>query len=915
MLHVQTLGTLAILLDNHPLPITDRKAGALLVYLVVYAGKMFTRSHLAALLWSESDEKRASGSFRKLLSRVQKVLPEGMLVSEGRTVGLSKSAEFTLDLNQIDTNPLLYNGIFLGGIELRNASGWHDWLAAFREQLDIRIIARLDAVGQQAIANQRYAEAIRAFEHSLTLDDWREQTHRSLIEAYWRAGDRGAAMAQYERCREVLQQSLGVDVSAETDALIKRITTQTTASLGNVPARDLTPLVGRKADVAEIGRILTQEACRLLTLVGMGGIGKTRLAIAVARAQQLRFVDGVWFVDLANVTANQLAIAIAETLNISLQGREKPRHRLLNGLKAQTTLLVLDNFETLFVDNGRRDALQLVGELLRQAPNVKLLITSRERLNVRHEWFYGVRGLQQGVELFVQTAQRVAAGFVVSAENTPHIKAICSQLDGTPLAIELAAAWVRTLPVEAIAAELAHNLELLEATESDVPERQRSLSMVLEHAYAQLRRSEQKALRQLALFRGAFSREAAAEVANATLQQLTVLIDNALLYRVEYDRFRLHEALRQFAMEKLRDSAEQADTERRFAKQFLSQLADALPQLYSKAQQPTLARLNRDLENSLVAWDWALNNEAAAWCLSAERALFNLYRIPERQFELARTVWRDSVAQLEAIPKPTAAQTQLLAILRLRLAEWFAALGQLDVAYPLFTQVVEQGGDSAENHSTLGFLETVRGHMAFEPSEKVRHFQSAIDHHQQANTPFEAVFPRLMLANETFFQADYPAAKHHFEAALSVFRAVGDRGYEAIVLHNLAYVEEKLGNWELALDLMAQSQQLFAAINAPQRLYQSGVSLNLMLAYSALPLPKDLETNLQTWLAAAQADGNRFGEAWVIGRLGALAQRDQQYDQALAYYESALAIAQELNLWWGIPTVQAVIEEVKAAIR
>jgi transcriptional regulator with XRE-family HTH domain len=255
-----------------------------------------------------------------------------------------------------------------------------------------------------------------------------------------------------------------------------------------------TPLIGREAELAELARLLRDPQCRLLTLVGAGGIGKTRLAIEVAGRHQDRFPDGACFVSLASLNSSAFLVpAIADALGYVFQRQMEPRTQLLNYLSVKQSLLVLDNVEHLL------EGVDLFAEMLERAPGVKLLATSRERLNLQGEWVFEIQGLpvpptdQAGraeeysaAALFVQSARRVQAGFELGAEERPPVVRICQMVEGMPLGIELAAAWVSVLTCREIAHEIERGMDFLATTMRDVPERQRSLRAAFDHSWSLL---------------------------------------------------------------------------------------------------------------------------------------------------------------------------------------------------------------------------------------------------------------------------------------------------------------------------------------------------------------------------------------------------------------------------------------------
>ncbi|MDX1993999.1 MAG: LuxR C-terminal-related transcriptional regulator [bacterium] len=319
-----------------------------------------------------------------------------------------------------------------------------------------------------------------------------------------------------------------------------------------------TPFIGREEERADLIALLEDPATRLVTVVGPGGVGKTRLSVEVARAQASAFPDGVTFIPLLNVkSADDLNLTAAHHLNLRLKDSGSARADLLHHLSQRRLLLVMDNFESV-VNNG----VDLVTEILREAPNVKLLISSQVSLNLREEWVRQIDGMTvpddddepletySAVQLFVERVRRVRRDFDLE-ENRACVLQICRLVEGVPLAIELAAAWLRTLTCEDVAREIQRNVDFLASNQRDVEERHRSIRAVFEYAWNLLTDEEQKVFRRLSVFQGGFGRSAAEQVAGASIQVLSELVSKSLLQQNEEGLFEIHGLLRRHAEHKL----------------------------------------------------------------------------------------------------------------------------------------------------------------------------------------------------------------------------------------------------------------------------------------------------------------------------------------------------------------------------
>jgi predicted ATPase/DNA-binding NarL/FixJ family response regulator/transcriptional regulator with XRE-family HTH domain len=389
----------------------------------------------------------------------------------------------------------------------------------------------------------------------------------------------------------------------------------------NLPAQT-TAFIGREQELADIQRLLFDvPECRLLALVGPGGIGKTRLALAAAAQALDSFADGAFFVSLAPL--NEVAYivpAIAEALHVNFHGTTDAKDQLLAYLSKRRLLLVLDNFEHLL------EGANLLAEILGHAADVALLVTSRERLNLREEWSYDLQGLAfpaddgqssdrhaetlttySAVQLFLQRARQAEASFVPSPEDVGDIVRICQHVEGMPLGLELAAPWIRSLSCREIAVEIERSPEILTTTLRNMPERHRSLRVVFGQTWQRLSPAEQSVLRQLAVFRGGFTREAAVKVTQATLGVLSSLVDKALVRRTNTGRFELHELVRQYAAEQLA-ATEEGDLarERHFAT-YLQHFRGGDSYLRGPEAATWLARMEAEQDNLRAALQWSFS--------------------------------------------------------------------------------------------------------------------------------------------------------------------------------------------------------------------------------------------------------------------------------------------------------------------
>lgn len=417
---------------------------------------------------------------------------------------------------------------------------------------------------------------------------------------------------QHDLFLKVARQQRGSDqLEAISAPLLEEIPAAPQTSLP-VP---FTSLIGREHELRMIFQQLQDPACRLLTLMGPGGVGKTRLALEVAQRLRDEFDQAVHFVSLAGTTAPEFMVpAIADSLGFIFSGTAEPKSQLLNSLREKHVLLVLDNLEHLL------EGIPLLDDLLAHAPYVKILATSREQLNVQAEWTFEVQGLplpespewntpvsNSAVSLFVERARHVRVGFTPSEADLQAIARICQLVDGLPLGLELAATWVRTLSCPEIETEIRRSLDFLATSQRDMPERHRSLRAVFDYSWNLLTNDEKNVLQKLSVFKGGCQRDAAAQVADANLPMLSVLIGKSLVRRNEAGRYEQHELVRQYAMHRLQqDAQEERSTRDRHAEYYLGLWSARENDMKGPRPWETARELGADIDNLRAAWDWAV---------------------------------------------------------------------------------------------------------------------------------------------------------------------------------------------------------------------------------------------------------------------------------------------------------------------
>ncbi|MCB0115588.1 MAG: tetratricopeptide repeat protein, partial [Caldilineaceae bacterium] len=739
----------------------------------------------------------------------------------------------------------LYAGEFLATFYPTDAQELGEWQVITREhlhQLAIHACTQLARHLEKTDPTQ-VADAARRL---LILEPWAEEAHRMLMRWWVAQGQPAEALAQYQRCVASLAEGLGITPATETTALYEQIRDNRVTPLPplvhNLPAL-LTPLVGRQQEMATLQHHLADADNRLLTLVGPGGVGKTKLMLALGWAilhdpPPVPFTD-IYFISLAELEPTetghlpeQITGHLLTTLGIQPSPDASYRTMLAERWGDRPVLLLLDNWEHLISAAG------LLSTWLTEMPHLHIVTTSREPLRLYGETLFYVRGLNtdssqtgppEAGRLFVQSARRVQPHFQWDENTAPLIRRIGSALDGHPLALEMAAAWLQGLTLDEVAEGVAEGLDLLTSTHAETPTRQRDMRRILAQSWQKLTVDQQRILAQLSLFRQPFTPAQAHAVTGASRIQLALAVAHFWLRRTDDGRYQFHELLRHFAQEQLiSDPNLHRQTRRTYIQEHLRYLQSQRDLLEENPSSDLFADLrlcHADLEQ---AWTLAVGDEWLAEIVATVRPLCHFYMGAGRLSDGIRLL-AQTIHQLRQLPATPLRQRALVHVLieqaglrnlqvncelvpeamteAIELAQSLSDQTLLIQAYMEYGAALGSLGRLAEGrerfHSGLALAEACQdweraariytGLGAIDLDEglivaSINYYQQAIRWYEQLNKPLRLNNARHNLAIALTHLGQYSRARRLHQQNLASWRTLHRRSYLAMTLEGLGHV-------------------------------------------------------------------------------------------------------------------------------
>ncbi len=962
-LHITLFGEFGLVFQGKPAPsFSGDRPISLLAYLLLHRHTAVSRQHLAFTLWPDSSDSQARANLRNLFYTLRQTLPnaDAYLAADSMTLQWRADASFTLDVAEFETalaaaKTAVSDNDKLRWLETAVAAytndllpgNYEEWIIPRREALRQAYQEALHQLVSLLEQNGNFRAAARHAQALIQHDPLNETAYVQLMRLHAFSGDRAGVRRAYEQCAAILRRELDVEPGPATQTAYEQLLrleapaapaplpekrpTAIRPSALPVPA---TPFIGREAELAHLAELLADPACRLVTIVGPGGMGKTRLALQTAVGHQPVFADGVVWVSLnALQTPDQMAAAVAEALHYRLSGAGNAETELIHLLAAKEMLLALDNFEHLL------PAADFLTRLVAETTAVKLLITSRQALELPQEWRFDLGELplpdeqvaetlteNSAVQLFLQSARRAASARPLGAADYPAIAHICRLVGGMPLGIELAASWVRLLTCAEIAQEIEKSLDFLTVSLRSLPPRHRSLRAVFDYSWELLTPAEQQILLRLSVFQGGFTREAAAQVASADLPQLSALVDRSLVQRTAVNRYTLHNIIRQYAHDHLQaDPAAHQETAAQHGRYTLQWLAAQEAVLRGPGQKDGLTAVAGELANIHAAWDWATGQP---WFDGLRRAAFALFYFCELRGLIhdGETIFRLTAEALQAEAAAEAAGSDgerqiTICAMRTTQAYFMHRLGHTNRARELLQQVVTQlqalGEEQILSYSLryLGLTAWVNGRFDEAFGLLQRSHELAVRHQDQWGAAISQAYLGVTMRS----QGRLVDAVAQLTAVLSLAKTIGDPRLIAYTLLATGRVNLNAG------DLAAAEQQLSACLEIAQETNDffniANSSLQLGLVKQAQGDYKAGRQFMQQSLAICSQTNDLFGlsdATMTLGFLeiaaGDLAAARSQFLKILQAQEQTKEIVFVLAAVIGMAALQAQAGDIESAL-
>ncbi|MCL4275757.1 MAG: tetratricopeptide repeat protein [Anaerolineales bacterium] len=906
----------------------SRAAEALFLYLAC-SRRPVAREKLAELLWADRSSAQGLTNLRTILTSLRRELDDHLVITR-EALAFNTKGDLWLDVDEFErqlgelglpdhaslprdeaaASKLrsaldLYRGDFLEGFHLRDGQGFEEWVILQRERLKRLAREGFRLLSRYHLENGFFSEGVESAARWLRLDPYDEEACRTQMWSFLRTGQRSAALQCYQSLKHRLSQDLGISPSPATTELFRRIQELDFPPAVKLPAFS-SGFLGRATEIEELSRLLAASATRVVTVAGPGGIGKTRLAVEAARSLAERkpgqFLHGVHFVPLAALdTPSEIPARISEVIGLVFHGTDSLQKQLFDFLKEREVLLVLDNLEHLFDDAG--GAIALLVELLRQAPGVRVLVTSRERLNLYDEVVFDVSGLEvpsgdssapqesSAVALFLQSAQRVKRDFSLAGRDQESVAHICRMVGGMPLAIELASAWTRQYSCGQIAAQIEKDLDFLASPYQDLAAGHRSLRAVFERSWSLLSPEEQAAFMRLSIFRGGFTLEAAQAVIGQGGAGLLIsgLADQSLVQQQPDGRCDIHPMLLGYASEKL--SASSADFET-VAAAHTSYYLTFLTQLGDGESPDQRAAIRPERANIRASWERAIDAGLLQPLEHTAGILHSFFSV-QSWFQEGIDLFQHALVRIAEQHGGNA--DGLLCDLLGRKARMHTQIGQLENARADLQRALtylETMDDPARRSRVLDSL-AITSYYAGDYPQAMELANESLQLSERENNLDGVAFSLNFLGSCAKAQGNFEQCRTYFERAVETYRAMQDEIGAAMVLNNLGNLLQAQADFAGAQEYYLQSSEIFKAQD-----HVHGAATTLANAGKLAGRQGDYELAgklLQESLALKRQINDQRGEAVALAGLGDVSLFTGLLDDAKDHFLNAIKLAQKVG--------------------
>ncbi|MEZ4658221.1 MAG: BTAD domain-containing putative transcriptional regulator [Caldilineaceae bacterium] len=988
MLKLYLLGRPYVEIEGAEIHLSRRKNRALLAYLAL-AAEPRRREELTALLWPELDTPHAQTALRRDLWVLRKAVGDDALEVTHDAVGLADAASVWSDvgafqqlvtaqraepqagegdgqahIERLVAIVQLYRNDFMAGFSLRDSPEFDEWQLAqaetLRHDLIMALTALVDAYRQQAQRDLAISYAQRLLE----VDPLHEPAHLQLMALYAEEGRYGAALQQYARCAQILAEQVGglpapatvslqreiqaklnqqisgtrdperADAAAAQDSKPPASSSHERAALParfvNLPASP-TPFSGRTQELAQIAETMASPQCRLLTVLGPGGMGKTRLATEAARQLQRHYTDGVCFVGLAALRhVDLLPAAILEALGQRREATRSPAETLLAYLQRRHLLLVLDNFEHL------RAGLPLIQRLLDDTEKLELLVTTRERLNVAAEWLLPLAGMTyppsaaipaptaditsrqsaplrtddqyDAVQFFKECARRIRPNTPLHPSNDAAIIHICQLVEGIPLAIELAAAWLPLMSCTQIAAALRGGIDILATTQSDVDDRHRSMRAALDYSWRMATPAEQLVLARLAVFHGGFTLPLAQAVADADPLMLRTLTDKSWLHRLANGRLVMHELIHQYCAEKLeRGAADAPKVLARHARVYGAFMQQRAAELLDHRQVDAVQAVATELDNIRAAWSHATETGVVELLHELLESFYFVGMIRNWHEEMVTLLTQTVAAMRAHVEKlaganggAAAKHAFLRARLHARLARYLTDLGLFNEALthceasrPLLQSIAQSDHSALAWQPELAFVQALTGHIMVTQGRNDAALENVLrarDLLPAAGFSEASILATLVEAQSRFALGEQPAAIALLVDAAALLRNAGELWLRTRILNDLTFRLRTRNETALVNRYTEERLHLCRTLGDQQGIARCLQDLGFSALFAEKPDTRLAQQYMNEVLGTGDALQNPFLRADALLGLGQIAYFAQQWHAARQYLEQSYAI-------------------------